>query len=94
MSPTTAHVEHATVFTITSFCKLWADVFDLCWEPFDGSDHVGLVFSESRRLGLRDYRLAPRGLYWVTSGAGEDEAAALTDSALAHLRQRRTLGIT
>lgn len=76
-----------TVFAGAPFCRVWADAFGLRWEPLEGHEGAGLVFGESRRLGLRDYQLAPRGLYWGGS-------PALVESAVRQCLSRRTVGIT
>jgi hypothetical protein len=74
-----------TVFSGAGFCGAWAATYGFEWEPLDGSADRGLLFTESRRLGLRDYQLAPGGLSWT---GGEDEAAAVC--ALRQIRARRT----
>ncbi len=76
-----------TAFARSDFSRIWAETFGLKWEPLPSATEVGLVFSESRRLGLRRYHLGPRGLYW--GGTAE-----VVDRALARCLSSRTLSLT
>jgi hypothetical protein len=64
------------------------------WEPLHDAAELGVVFAQSRRLGLRSYSLAPRGLYWGAGGADPEAAASLVSSVAHRCRGVRTVGLT
>jgi len=86
-------VGQATAFAGTAFCRVWAETFGLRWEALGPDADVGVLFGRSRRLGLRNYALAPRGLYWGASGPDAAAALRLIDRAARHCRGARTVTV-
>jgi len=78
------------VFSSTAFCRAWAETYGMGWQPVPGEGDLGVVYRRSRRLGLRDYELGPRGLYWGAEGGAERSAAVVLKLA----RRWSTLGLT
>ncbi len=56
--------EQATVFSSAAFCHLWTEVYGKKWLPLGAKNDLGVIYSQSKRLGLRRYELSPSGLYW------------------------------
>jgi Acetyltransferase (GNAT) domain len=86
--------DQATAFTHAAFCRVWAETFGLSWEPLRETEGLGVVFAQSRRLGLRNYSLGPRGLYWGASGPDADPTAAIVRRAADQCRGARTVTLT
>jgi hypothetical protein len=86
--------EALTVFARARFCAIWAEAAGAAWQPLDGCPGAGVVSRRFRRLGLRRYELAPRGLYWGSATADAAVASTLF-AAVARLRGRpSTLDLT
>jgi hypothetical protein len=83
--------DQATPFARLAFCRVWAESLGLHWEALGGDGELGVVFARSRRLGLRHYLLAPRGLYWGAGGLEPTAALPLIDRAAVHCRGARTV---
>lgn len=84
----------ATVFAQSAFCRVWSETFGLRWEPLPGAADLGVIFAQSRRLGLRNYTLAPRGLYWGASGVAPERTAPFIEGVADRCRGVKTVGLT
>jgi hypothetical protein len=83
-----------TASTDARFARVWAEAFGLQWEPLGSYEDAGVLYGESSRLGLRNYFLAPRGLYWGPGSGDDPGGSALVECALDHCLARRTVALT
>ena len=94
MSDFRVGAEQATIFSTAAFCRLWSEVYGQKWLPLGAKNDLGVIYSQTTRLGLRKFELSPSGLYWGSNQENIELSGYFIETVNQISRQWNCLSLT